>query len=96
METVKTVIKWFAAILTEPDHNGGKASFSRVAGAYVIISIVSTAQTGGNPHEMLWDMFMVLIGYQLLSKTLSSFTPAVLDFAKGYLSRYSQKTGPAV
>ena len=92
----KTAIAWFAAIFTEPDNNGGKASFSRVAGAYVVITIVNqsyhitTLGARLEPSAMLWDVFMVCVGYQLLSKSLNSISPAIVDFARGYMNKHTK------
>jgi hypothetical protein len=90
------VIKFFTAIFTEPDGNGGKASFSRVSGAFVIIKIVQLSEQGTPVNDAMLTLFWVLIGYQLLSKTLNSLSPAVLDLARSWMLKAgAQITVPA-
>jgi hypothetical protein len=77
--------KWLAGIFTEPDGNGGKASYARVAGSVVIYNIIAMVWKGVAVPEIMETMFWVLVGYQLLSKTLNSMSPAVLAIAQGML-----------
>ena len=91
-EMVLAVIKWFAAIVTEPDANGGKASASRVIGLYVAWNIIQQSWIPDyNINAMLWDLFMVTLGYALLSKILNTMSPAILDFAKGYRDKMTSR-----
>jgi hypothetical protein len=85
VSTVVTIVKFFAAALTEPDGNGGKASFARVMGTYVTIRIVESEIRGGTVSPNLMTIFWVLVGYGMLSKVLSQMSPAVLDVAKSFL-----------
>lgn len=91
-EEVLSVIKWFAAILTEPDGNGGKASVARVIGLYVAWNIIQQSWINGHTiNGMLWDLFMITLGYSFLSKVLNSMSPAILDFAKGYRDKMASQ-----
>jgi hypothetical protein len=82
---VRNIWRWPLAVFTEPDGNGGKASFSRVFGAFVIIKIVAMAEAGKTVPEAMMTLFWVLVGYQLLSKALNSLSPAVIDIARAKL-----------
>ncbi len=84
ISALKTGIKWIAQAWTEADNNGGKLSFSRILGTYVVIQIVQMSWRGNVPEPMM-TMFWVLIGYPLVSKVLNSLSPAVLDIAKSWL-----------
>jgi hypothetical protein len=79
------VVMFFAASLTEPDGNGGKASWSRIAGTYVVYRIVEYELTGRTVSSNLMTIFWVLVGYGMISKILSQMSPAVLDIAKSFL-----------
>lgn len=68
-------LKFIADGFTE---SSGKTSFSRVAGAYVIIRI--TMITSDIPSEWM-TLFMFLIGYQLISGLLKD-NPALLELVK--------------
>ena len=58
--------------------SGGKTSFSRIAGFYVIIRIT----TAGGPIPEEWmTLFMFLIGYQLISGLLRD-NPAIFELLK--------------
>ena len=85
VSSIVAVVKFFAAALTEPDGNGGKASFARVMGTYVTIRIVESEIRGGTVSPNLMTIFWVLVGYGMLSKVLSQMSPAVLDIAKSFL-----------
>ena len=91
------LIKWFGQIFTEADGNGGKASFSRVAGAVVIYKIIVLIESASPEQrinavpEQMMTMFWVLVGYQILSKTLSSLSPAVLDFFRALMLKAGAK-----
>jgi len=80
-------ITWVAQIFTEPDGNGGKASFSRVVGAFVIWNIIKLGNEGKPIPDSFLTMFWVLIGYSFLSKALNSLSPAALDLAKATLTK---------
>jgi hypothetical protein len=90
-------IVFIADLFKEADSNGGKASFSRVAGAYVVYKIVMLVEMA--PHdqralavpEAMMTMFWVLIGYAIVSKILSSLSPAVLDIFKAMLLKAGAK-----
>lgn len=84
-KAIVTVVKFFGATLSEPDDNGGKASFARVMGTYVIIRIVENEIAGGTTSEHLMTIFWVLVGYGMISKILSQMSPAVLDIARSFL-----------
>jgi hypothetical protein len=91
-EEVLSVIRWSANILTEPDGNGGKASVSRVIGLYVAWNIIQQSWTLPRPIDgILWDLFMITLGYSFLSKVLNSMSPAILDFAKGYRDKMAAR-----
>ena len=79
------VIKFFSAVLSEPDGNGGRASFARVMGTYVTIRIVECEIRGSMVSANLMTIFWVLVGYGMISKILSQMSPAVLDIAKSFL-----------
>ena len=81
---IKGAIRWFVGAFTDTD---GKASYSRMAGTYVLYKIVAIAETGSVVQGVLWDAFMILVGYQLLSKVLNSLSPGALDVAKAMLLR---------
>jgi hypothetical protein len=89
--TVKAVVVWIGQIFTEPDGNGGKASFSRIVGAYITYEIVDLVRQAPPEHRLdavppvLLTLWMFLVGYQLLSKILNNLTPAVLDFFRAML-----------
>ena len=87
--TVRAAVVWVSMIFTEPDGNGGKPSFSRIAGGYVTYRMVDLAMTykagAGDPiPDTMWKMFMVLVGYACIAKLLNTLSPAVLDMARGY------------
>jgi hypothetical protein len=84
---IVTIVKFFAAVLTEPDGNGGKASFARVMGSYVTIRIVESEIRGSLVGDHLMTIFWVLVGYSMVSKMLAQMSPAVLDIAKAVLVR---------
>ena len=79
------MLQWIAKAWSEADNNGGKASFSRIAGTFVIINIVYMSWEKPVVPEAMMTLFWVLIGYQLVSKILNSLSPAVLDIAKSLL-----------
>lgn len=87
---IVALVKFFGQALTEADGNGGRTSFSRVMGVYVIYKIVLMADavkdspTSKIPAELM-VMFWVLVGYQALAKVLNNLTPAVLDIARAVL-----------
>lgn len=81
-KTWKQILAWPFYIFTEPDGNGGKASFSRVFGGIVIIFILMLAWREKVISEHLMEMFWVLVGYQLLSKALNTLSPAVLEVVR--------------
>ena len=97
IEALKTVIVFVASVFRETDGNGGgKASFNRVAGAYVIVQIVAMSWVAllnvtYKVPEAMMTLFWVLIGYGIVSKILNSLTPAVLDIAKGFLLKAGVK-----
>jgi hypothetical protein len=90
-------IKFIAALFTEADSNGGKPSFSRVAGSYVIYKIVylteiaSVIDRANAVSQQLMTLFWVLIGYAIISKILSSLSPAVLDIFRALLLKAGAK-----
>ncbi len=84
-------IRFVAQALTESDGNGGKASYSRIAGTYVIYKII---ELGGKDTGFMETMFWVLVGYQFLSKAMNSMSPAVLDIAKGMLLKIQSPPAP--
>jgi hypothetical protein len=88
--TLTSPIIWVSKIFTEADGNGGKASYSRVAGSIVIYNIIALVWREKPVPEVMETMFWVLVGYQLLSKTLNSMSPAVLDIAKAMLLKVQQ------
>lgn len=84
----KTVIVWIARALSEPDGNGGKPSFTKILGTYVVLKIVALAiaiaEAGSStpiPSELM-TLFMFLIGYQIISKVLLE-NPALMELIKG-------------
>jgi hypothetical protein len=79
---IKGAIRWFVGAFTDTD---GKASYSRMAGTYVLYKIVERAEGTTPVQAIMWDAFMILVGYQLLSKVLNSLSPAALDVAKAML-----------
>ena len=79
------VVKFFAAAFTEPDGNGGKASWARLAGTYVVWRIVEYELTGKTASSNLMTIFWVLVGFAMISKVLERMSPAVLDIAKSFL-----------
>lgn len=88
--TLGKILAWPFHIFTEPDGNGGKASFARVFGAYVIVNIVIMARADKSIPEALVNLFMYLVGYQLLSKAINS--PAVIEYLR---LKASLKSPPA-
>jgi hypothetical protein len=82
---IVAVVKFFAAALTEPDGNGGKASWARLIGTYVTIRIVECEIRGSTVGDHLMTIFWVLVGYGMISKILSQMSPAVLDIARSFL-----------
>lgn len=74
---------WLGMIFSEADGNGGKASFSRFFGALVILEIQAMAWREKPAPDVLYDMFMILVGYALLSKVLAN--PAILEIFKSRL-----------
>jgi hypothetical protein len=93
--TIKEAIKFVAKAWTESDSNGGKASFARIAGTFVIWHIVNLGyqSTQHIPPEFM-TMFWVLVGYQMVSKILNNMTPAVLDIAKSFLLKVQNAPDP--
>lgn len=83
-----SAVKFFADALTE---SGGKTSYSRLAGSYVIIRI--TTATGPIPDEWM-TLFMFLIGYQLFSGLLRD-NPAILELLKLRYGVKDVKSTPA-
>jgi hypothetical protein len=84
-------IKFVAGLFTEADGNGGKPSFSRVLGTYVTYKIVMlieiapiTDRASAVPQQLM-TLFWVLIGFVMVSKVLSSVSPAVLDIFRTIL-----------
>jgi len=77
---------WFLAMLAWPFQifceSDGKPSFSRVFGAYTIWKIIWLADQGKVIPDGMMSLFYVLVGYQLISKSLNMLSPAALDFAK--------------
>jgi glycerol uptake facilitator-like aquaporin len=93
VEQLRAGLLWPFGIFTEPDGNGGKASISRILGFWVTIKIIHLVEAtapdkraSAVPEAMIY-LFMVLIGYQLLSKTLLSLGPGFLDLAKAVLMK---------
>jgi hypothetical protein len=88
---IVAVVKFFAAALTEPDGNGGKASWARLIGTYVTIRIVECEIRGSTVGDHLMTIFWVLVGYGMVSKVLSQMSPAVLDIARAILLKVGAK-----
>ncbi len=96
-KTIIAPIKFIAQLFTEADGNGGKPSFSRVLGAYVTYKIILFVELA--PHdqrslavpEQMMTLFWVLIGYSIVSKILSSLSPAVLDIFRAMLLKAGAK-----
>lgn len=90
-------VKFFAALFTESDGNGGKPSFSRVLGTYVTIKIIMLVEAAVPEHraiavpEQMMTLFWVLIGYAIISKILSTLSPAVLDIFRALLIKAGAK-----
>jgi len=84
IEAAKGALRWFVGAFTDTD---GKASYSRMAGTYVLYKIVDQAQGPTPVQGIMWNAFMILVGYQLLSKVLNSLSPAALDVTKAMLLR---------
>lgn len=83
---IKDLLVFIGKAWTEADGNGGKASFSRIAGTYIILQIVNIGYMAGRAIPPEWmTMFWVLIGYQIVAKILSALSPAVLDIARSVL-----------
>jgi hypothetical protein len=93
-DDVRNLVKWTGAILTEADGNGGKASASRVIGVYAAWNIIQQSWQGAafTISPVLWDLFMVTMGYAILSKALNTMSPAVLAWAQGFRDKYGTKT----
>lgn len=95
------VVGWFARALSEADGNGGKPSFTKILGTYVVFKIVFLAadivRTGATvsiPSELM-TLFMFLIGYQMVSKVLLE-NPALMELIKGkYGISQPKKEDPA-
>lgn len=85
----KGLILWLAKALSEADGNGGKPSFTKILGTYVVLQIVGLSKQivyDGRtdiqiPSEMM-TLFMFLIGYQIISKVLLE-NPALMELIKG-------------
>lgn len=96
-KTLIAPVKFIAQLFTEADGNGGKASFSRVLGTYVVFKIIylteiaPIADRANAVSEQLMTLFWVLIGYQIISKILSSLSPAVLDIVRAMLLKVGAK-----
>jgi len=90
-EIVVDAIKWLAAILTE--EGSGKPSLSRVIGVWLTWAIVDLTYKEQEPG-VLQSLWMLSIGYMFLSKALGSVSPAILEFAKGYMSKWSAPKAP--
>ena len=96
-KTITAPIKFVAQLFTEADGNGGKASFSRVLGTYVVTKIVyfveiaSISDRASAVPEPMMTLFWVLIGYSIVSKILSSLSPAVLDIVRAMLLKVGAK-----
>jgi len=88
---MKQFVCWFAAIFTEADGNGGKASFSRVFGAALLILLYRMIWLQKPIPEQAMTLFWALIGYQFASKALGSMSPSVLDIAKSFLVKAGAK-----
>lgn len=82
IDAAKGAIRWLVGAFTDTD---GKASYSRMAGTYVLYKIVQMAEGDKPVQAIMWDAFMILVGYQLLSKALNAMSPAMLDLAKAML-----------
>jgi len=85
----RSLILWIARALSEADGNGGKPSFTKILGTYVVLQIVGLSKQivyDGRtdiqiPSEMM-TLFMFLIGYQIISKVLLE-NPALMEIIKG-------------
>jgi len=88
-EESKGLILWIAKALSEADGNGGKPSFTKILGTYVVLQIVGLSKQivyDGRtdiqiPSEMM-TLFMFLIGYQIISKVLLE-NPALMEIIRG-------------
>ncbi len=85
---IRIIITWLARALSEPDGIGGKPSFTKILGTYVVLKIVwlavevvETKSTTPIPSELM-TLFMFLIGYQIVSKVLLE-NPALMELIKG-------------
>lgn len=95
LETVQTAINTLWSLVLRLvtfigeafTETNGKASFSRIAGFYVIIRI--TTVPGTIPEEWM-SLFMFLIGYQLISGLLKD-NPAIVELIKAKYSVPSAK-----
>jgi len=79
-------VKFLREILSEAE--GGKAakpSFGRFFGGIVILVIVVLAVMGRQVPDSLLNLFWTLIGYQALTKGLSTASPAVLEYSKSFV-----------
>lgn len=91
------IVRFIGQVFTEADGNGGKASFARVFGAYVIIKIVLLIEAAPFEYrssavpEQLMTMFWVLVGYSIISKILGTLSPAVLDIFRAMLLKAGAK-----
>jgi len=95
-EPVTIAIKWLFGVFTESDGNGGKPSIARIIGAVAVWNIITYPWATGDklPPEMWWDVFMIALGYSMLSKALASVSPAIIDLAKGYMNKHTKGDVP--
>lgn len=78
-------IIWLSKALTEPDGNGGKASFGRIFGGATVTVVLVMGWRGKVIPEIFFWMFMVLVGYSLISKVVGpGGLVAVLSLMKGF------------
>ena len=78
----KALIGWLARALSENDGNGGKPSFTKILGTYVVLNIVSLALMAKPIAPELMTLFLFLIGYSIISKVLLE-NPALMELIKG-------------
>ena len=62
-------MKWLREILSE---DSNKLSFGRVFGAIVTVFILALAWLGKTIPDPVFQMFRVLVGYNLVSKSFNS------------------------
>ena len=91
---IVSIVTFFSDSLSEPDEKGGKASFTRIAGTYIILNIVSmcweklSKPTYAIPAEMM-TLFWVTVGILMLIKAYKTAGDHLDSIFDGLAAKWS-------